>query len=179
MATPPPSTPRRSDLPKAIVAFLAFLAACVLVSVCAVVLLALLGPSIGNPFPRLMDTCAGAIAPAASDGTLTFEGYYVAQFEVSSFVPCGCSEESGYGAGYWLQAKDRDFWNAYDRLLIVDDPFTPGPKVYVRFQGSISEYGSFGHLGLYPREVTVSQLLDMSPNSTCADASAKPRTPLP
>ncbi len=165
--------PRRSKSPKAIVAVLVLLAACVIVSVCVVVLLALFGPSIGNVFPRLMDTCAGAIASGASDETLAFEGYYVAQFEVSSFVPCGCSQEPGYGAGYWLQPEDRNFWNAYDRLLIDDDPFTPGPKVYVRFQGSISEYGSFGHLDQYPREVTVSELIEMNPNATCADASTR------
>ena len=54
MATPLPSTPPTSKLPKVIIVVLALVTACVILSVCVIVVLALLGPSVGNVFSDII-----------------------------------------------------------------------------------------------------------------------------
>ena len=54
MATPEPSTSPSSKLPRVVVIVLAVVAACLVVSVCAMVVLALLGPAVGNVFSNII-----------------------------------------------------------------------------------------------------------------------------
>lgn len=97
-----------------------------------------------------------------------FEGYYASGFEVSSFVPCGMSEEASYGNGYWLDGT-ADFYDQYSALVQSSgfDPSAGYLSVYVRFEGELSLPGSYGHLGAYEREVIVTELLEMSADKKC------------
>jgi hypothetical protein len=52
--------------------------------------------------------------------------------------------------------------------------------IYVRFKGDLSPPGSHGHLGMYEREVTVIELLEMSRDGKCrglVDSSGSPPRP--
>jgi len=62
MATPPPTAPSTSGLPKVIIVLLVLAVACVILSVCVIVVLALLGPSVGNVFSNVITTL-GTPAP--------------------------------------------------------------------------------------------------------------------
>ncbi|MFL5806714.1 MAG: hypothetical protein ACJ8CR_33920 [Roseiflexaceae bacterium] len=97
-----------------------------------------------------------------------FAGYYLASFEISSFVACGSFAIPGYGQGSWLSAgPESQFYERYHALgSLKPDWSTPGPIVYVRFIGHLAppQQGGYGHLGGYPREVVVSQLLSMAPD---------------
>ena len=117
---------------------------------------------------RLNDPCGGSLPDAAVDATIALEGYYRSSFEISSFVPCGCDIEPGHGAGYWLTpAPGSGFHEAYSPLVDETDPFRPGPEVYTRFEGSLSEYGTHGHMGAYLRQVTVYRLIEINPDGQC------------
>jgi hypothetical protein len=117
---------------------------------------------------RIADTCARNLPENAADGTITFEGRYQASFEVSSFVPCGCDVDPGYGNGYWLtEEPGSGFFEEYAAVSSDPDSFTPGPAVYTRFEGTISELGVFGHLGSYLRQITVTRLLEMTSAAQC------------
>ncbi len=98
-----------------------------------------------------------------------FEGYYASGFEVSSFVPCeGTEPNPGYVPGYWLNGTT-DFYDQY-YALVQSSEFDQNSgylSVYVRFKGDISPSGNYGHLGAYEREVTVTELLEMSVEGTC------------
>jgi len=97
-----------------------------------------------------------------------FEGYYASGFEVSSFVPCGMSEDASYGTGYWLTGT-AEFNDQYRALVQSSghDPISGYQPVFVRFSGELSPPGSYGHLGVYEREVTVIELLEMSLDGQC------------
>jgi hypothetical protein len=96
-----------------------------------------------------------------------FEGYYASGFEVSSFVPCGMTGNASYGAGYWLTGTT-EFYDQY-YALVQSSGFDPTgyQSVYVRFKGELSPPGHYGHLGGYEREVTVTELLEMSVDGKC------------
>ena len=97
-----------------------------------------------------------------------FEGYYASGFEVSSFVPCGMTEAASYGIGYWLNGT-KEFYDQY-HALVQSSEFEQNTgylSVYVRFKGELSPAGSYGHLGAYEREVTVTELLEMSLDGIC------------
>jgi len=108
----------------------------------------------------LQDPCSKMIRDMQQTPKNIIKGYYLAEFEVSSFVPCGCDAEPGYGQGYWLAFDSHSgFGEAYQLSNSGQDLKTRGSKVYVEFEGEISGYGPHGHQGMYLREVTVSKLL--------------------
>jgi hypothetical protein len=122
----------------------------------------------------------------ASDIDYTFIGYYRAGFETSSFVTCesfgvpGAPHgydsfgTPGYGRGYWLEAMtESGFWSRFADLTphfrqhSSASTMEDSPSVFVRFIGHVSppralfaQYG-YGHMGLYSREITVTQLVEM------------------
>jgi hypothetical protein len=106
---------------------------------------------------------ASTPAPASTE----FEGFYTSSFEVSSFVKCGMNSQSGYGQGYWL-VSTTEFQEKFRRTL-SGAAGTYGPKdnprvfdtVYVRFTGTLSPKGNYGHLGAYSNEVTVIKVIEM------------------
>ncbi len=93
-----------------------------------------------------------------------FEGTYSNGFEVSAFVPCeGVSPGPGYVPAYWLSGTT-EFYDQYYALVQSSghDPVTGYLSVYVRFKGELSPSGTYGHLGAYEHEITVTELLEMS-----------------
>lgn len=93
-----------------------------------------------------------------------FEGMYSSGFEVSAFVPCeGVSPDPGYVPAYWL-SDPPEFYKEYAALVQSSghDPVTGYLSVYVRFKGELSPSGTYGHLGAYEHEITVTELLEMS-----------------
>lgn len=102
-----------------------------------------------------------------------FEGTYSNGFEVSAFVPCeGVSPAGpGYVPAYWLSGTT-EFYEQYTALVQSSghDPATGYLSVYVRFKGELSPPGSYGHLSAYEREITVTELLEM----TLVDGQCEP-----
>ncbi|GAB4579990.1 MAG: hypothetical protein Fur0022_27290 [Anaerolineales bacterium] len=113
-------------------------------------------------------TCQ-TLSPTPGPTTGEFEGYYSSGFEVSAFVPCDGGEPApGFVPGYWLNGTS-DFYDQYDALVESSDhdPITGSLSVYVRFNGELSPPGHYGHLGAYEREITVTELLEMSLDGLC------------
>ena len=113
-------------------------------------------------------SCGGGAREDGAPGG-EIEGHYVAGEEVSSFVPCGMAADPDYGNGYWLTHSEevgRRYRAFVDRLSSARG--TVYPKVYVRFRGKLSPPGHYGHLNAYEREVTVTELLDMSLDKKCS-----------
>jgi hypothetical protein len=120
--------------------------------------------------------------PTATAEQATFVGHYRASFEVSSFVPCSMSGLPGYGKGYWLEADPTSaFYEHYRTMIAASSAFTitgqedPGAIVFVRFVGRLTlaqapNSVGYGHMGIYPRQITVLQLLEMRQhaNNQCA-----------
>jgi hypothetical protein len=93
-----------------------------------------------------------------------FEGTYSSGFEVSAFVPCeGVNPGPGYVPAYWLNGTP-EFYDQYYALVqsSENDPIIGSLSVYVRFKGELSPSGTYGHLGAYEHEITVTELLEMS-----------------
>lgn len=113
--------------------------------------------------PLLFLILAALACQALPATTSEFEGTYSSGFEVSSFVPCDYSDEAGYGVGYWLTGTT-EFYDQYYALVESSgfDPSTGYLSVYVRFKGELSPSGDYGHLGMYEREITVTELLEMT-----------------
>jgi len=100
-----------------------------------------------------------------SEGYGTFEGLYVQAFEVSAFAVCGAGSPSS-ATGYWLTGN-ADFNQRYNALVSTRGPNASGPTVYVRFTGTVSAAGRYGHLGAYSREVTVASTTTMEVRDKC------------
>jgi hypothetical protein len=107
--------------------------------------------------------CPGLTNP--SEGTGTFVGLYLQGFEVSAFTPCGNGSPSSE-TGYWLTGS-ADFNQRYNALATTRGPNAFGPVVYTKFSGTLSAEGRYGHLGAYKREVTVTNVLEMTVRSSC------------
>lgn len=118
------------------------------------------------PFSLLIFLTA-CVSSSTTPASTEFEGFYTSSFEVSSFVPCGMNEQSGYGSGYWL-VPTAEFQEKF-RFTLSGAAGTYGSKdnprlfntVYVRFNGSLSPKGNYGHLGAYTNEVNVIQVIEM------------------
>ena len=111
------------------------------------------------------------LSPTPGQTSGEFEGTYSNGFEVSAFVPCeGVSPGPGYAPAYWLSGTT-EFHEQYTALVQSSghDPSTGYLSVYVRFKGELSPPGSYGHLSAYEREITVTELLEMSLDGTCPD----------
>jgi len=99
-----------------------------------------------------------------------FAGYYTNGFEVSAFVPCEESGATGSGEGWWLGADPGiNFYEQYSAIAASVNPPAGGyVTVFVRFRGTASPPGNYGHLGAYSREVTVHEVLEMTLDGSCA-----------
>jgi len=133
-----------------------------------------------GPLILVASLSSGCLLPWTASQGATFEGLYTSSFEVSSFVPCSLNEAPGYGSGYWLASTpDSGFFDQYGAIPPggVKDykPLgSPGVVVYVRFIGdlspaSLSSFEGYGHLSLYTRQITVTELLEMTPEYQCGD----------
>jgi hypothetical protein len=109
-----------------------------------------------------LGACSGA------GGGQTFEGRYESSFEVSAFYPGDTGCRPGAEA-YWLGADSGSgFFERYDALRSGQGVAGFAPfAVQTHFVGRLSPPGSYGHLGLYAREITVERLIEMQPAQPC------------
>ncbi len=86
--------------------------------------------------------------------TGVFEGFYALGFEDSTFEPCARDER------WWVAPVDEETARELnERYLEAYEQ--GGVRVFVRLRGVRSRKGSYGHLGSYERQLTVSQVLDV------------------
>jgi hypothetical protein len=154
-------------------------------SACSGSQMELLTPSTPTPVVAIATSLAPTpitSTPTATDEQAIFVGHYRESFEVSSFVPCSMSGLPGYRRGYWLEADPTSaFYQHYRTMIAASSAFTitgqedPGSIVFVRFVGRLSPAQApnsvgYGHMGIYPRQITVLQLLEMRrhANNQCA-----------
>jgi hypothetical protein len=100
---------------------------------------------------------AGA-TPEPRDTNVT--GHYTTSFETSSFVPCD-EDERWWVEGPALEAVD-NFLRDSRSLPARDevDPLLDG-TVFLRWSGSLSALGQYGHMGRYDRLFKAEQLLEI------------------
>jgi hypothetical protein len=111
-----------------------------------------------------------AAAPSGLDGA-RFDGYFVSGFEVSLFSPGdACPPVGPDGQAYWLgEAPGAGF---FDQVRAARDAAGldngRGQAVYrVSVEGMLSDPGHFGHLGAYPRLLTVTAVLSVASAQDC------------
>lgn len=93
----------------------------------------------------------------APDESGEYAGHYSVGFEVSEFVPCG-SDES-----WWLVGTAE-----LVSQVQGDEPGgTPTTPVFVRVRGELSDPGSYGHLGAYDRQLTVTEVVEVGSGGGC------------
>ena len=94
----------------------------------------------------LLSACASA-PPAAAPELLT--GHYRFGFEVEAFRPCG---------------QSRDWWVARSDELRARAGDAP-PPVFAVVRARVSPEGQYGHLGAYPRQVDVVEVVEVRPSA--------------
>lgn len=95
--------------------------------------------------------------PITPNVSKVFQGHYTKRFEIDSFRPCG---------------QDEDWWVKHetDALIraVTNANGMVGGELYVEVEGTVSDRGSYGHLGAYDREIRVSKVLRTeAPRKTC------------
>jgi hypothetical protein len=106
-----------------------------------------------------------AALAACSGRSETRQGYVVLGFETSAFQPCGDAEQ-------WWLSGDTDVMGELENAF-ADLGGTAGARLYVEVRGVLSREGSYGHLGAYPREFHVTEVVDARPAED-GDCSAVP-----
>lgn len=91
---------------------------------------------------------AGAQAPAGEPQR--YSGHYTVQWEEQSFTPCGGGEK------WWM--SDPGPLLARYRELVKDRDYG---TVYVTVRAEVTDRGSFGHLGMFPRAMAVREVIDV------------------
>lgn len=78
-----------------------------------------------------------------------YEGFFKQGFETESFQPCGSKEE-------WWVTEGAELRQRYNE--VADLNYDP---VYVVVRGQLGPEGKFGHLGLYTRQIAVSEVIEI------------------
>jgi hypothetical protein len=95
----------------------------------------------------------GACEWPTSPRTGEYRGIYVSAFEASSFR--ACPSRAGW---WWLSGELGPIFDAL--------PPRAGPELslagYIRVRGVRSKHGQYGHLGSYPYELVVREVLEVS-----------------
>jgi hypothetical protein len=106
---------------------------------------------------RLVLAWLGGTALACSDQERgTFRGTFVSAFEVSAFRQCGSS------TSWWLT----DHSHSVHSQLPPAGPPDFATRGYLKVRGLRSSKGSYGHLGAYPYEISVTEVLEASADTT-------------
>ena len=92
--------------------------------------------------------------PPAPSLPLDFHrGHYERRFEVSAFTPCGSDE------AWWVGEGPAEPWTELERgaARALGDSLAMyrGARLYVELRGDTTGRGAYGHLGAYPRELTL------------------------
>ena len=104
-----------------------------------------------------------------SDGPIVLAGVFETGFEHAAFYPeveCPVGEER-----YWVSwLPEARFDERIEEQTGVAPFAEPDVRAFaVTIRGELSQRGEFGHLGQYPREVTVHELIDAALLSGCDD----------
>ena len=83
------------------------------------------------------------------------QGYVVFGFETSAFQPCGDAEQ-------WWLTGDTDVMGELDRAFLAVDG-TTSARLFAEVRGVLSREGNYGHLGAYPREFHVTEVVQARP----------------
>jgi hypothetical protein len=107
--------------------------------------------------PRSSLAILGLIAVAACDRSTRpiegdFGGIHYWGWESSGFRGCLASET------WWMTGELRPIFDA----LFPDAPRPVEGAAYIRVRGTRSTRGRYGHLGAYPYELVVHEVLDVS-----------------
>lgn len=104
--------------------------------------------------PKLLIAAALLLAACASPapGTQRFTGLYADGFEMQAFTA------DGRGESWWVNLEP-------EARAAIDAAKGPQPRVPFGFriraevEGRLSEPGHYGHLGAYPRQLTVIRVI--------------------
>ena len=99
--------------------------------------------------------CIVAVLLAASTHGMEprrLTGHYTVRWEEQSFQPCGSSEK------WWV--SDPGPLMARYRELVKDGDYG---TVFVTVRAEVTERGSFGHLGMFPRATAVREVIRAAP----------------
>src|SRR5688572_9064299 len=98
------------------------------------------------PFAGLLclSGCTREAVPVPPDGV--YVGCYSRGFELSSFRPLGSSKE------WWVVWADG----------VTLPEISQG---YLAVRGAVSDEGNFGHFGVYSREITAAEVVEVRPLS--------------
>ena len=132
------------------------------------------GTPSGDETPSGTPTPAGTTTvDDASDGLIVLEGVFEKGLEHSAFYP---EVECPVGAErYWVSWLPESRFDGRIEEQTGTAPFggpfaEPDVRAFaVTIRGELSQRGDFGHLGQYPREVTVHELIDAALLSGCDD----------
>jgi len=80
----------------------------------------------------------------------SIKGVFSSGFESSSFIPCNSNER------WWTNGGNSQLFSIYGGIASDAEPF-----VFIQVEGDVSDIGLFGHLGLYDREINITQLFQM------------------
>ena len=80
----------------------------------------------------------------------TLKGHYSSGFESSTFKPCNSDEL------WWTNGGTSQLFSIYGSIATTDYE-----SVFVQVKGDVSELGTYGHLGMYDKEFTVTDLFEM------------------
>ena len=80
----------------------------------------------------------------------TIKGRYYSGFESSTFTPCNSNES------WWTYGGNSQLFSIYGSIASDTEP-----SVFIQVKGDVSDIGFFGHLGLYDREINVTELFYM------------------
>jgi hypothetical protein len=134
-------------------------------------------PTVDPPSPTPtaeVDDPTPSATPEPDDGEI-LEGVFETGFEHSGFYKNAvCPEGSG---AYWVSwTPDSMFAERLEDESGVHPFSEPGTLAFrVTMHGQVSPRGEYGHLGQYPREVTVFELIDAELASGCGDDDDGPR----
>ena len=112
----------------------------------------------------LLTACGGATDPGRPPETplVDMRGRYTLGFEANTFLPCGA------GRAWWVSSLDSvPAVGAYLTSRPAPAP-QRGTTLFVRWRGVLSDSGSYGHLGAYPREFRPREALEVR-DTTAAD----------
>jgi hypothetical protein len=103
---------------------------------------------------RAVSAIAAAALLGAADRGMEprrLTGHYTVQWEEQSFQPCGSSEK-------WWVSDPGPLMPRYRELVKGGDYGT----VFVTIRADVTERGSFGHLGMFPRAMAVREVVRAS-----------------
>lgn len=106
--------------------------------------------------------------PAPGGQQPVHRGLYASGLETSEFAPCSPEHR---GERWWLVADSAAWVRLPDGAAVSGaDPERPWitARALVRVRGTVTGRGEHGHLGVYDREIRVTEVLEVAPPDSAA-----------